>query len=99
MHNTLLKNLYHRNKHCHWCNCRTWRGVRPADIPVDCRATVDHIKSKPEAKTHEEYIAKENKVLACYKCNQERARVFNKANPNAQQKWQASPTDYRLKLI
>jgi 5-methylcytosine-specific restriction endonuclease McrA len=74
---TLKTHLWKRNSRCHWCGVKTLKDY----------ATVDHVKSRPECQTHAEYIAKENKVLACYDCNQRRATEFNRANPNAKTAW------------
>lgn len=52
---------------------------------------MDHIKCRAEAKDWAEYINKDNKVLACYRCNQERNNAFLAQNPNAKTAWDIPP--------
>lgn len=76
--NTLRKNLYKRDRRCHWCSAETW--LNRFRVAKALHATVDHVKCKEECATHAEYIAKENKVLACYACNQRRNAEFRARN-------------------
>lgn len=77
--------LFKQNPHCHWCNVLTVlvpdHMVTPAQLLN--MATVDHVKSRCEARTREEWSAPSNQVLACHQCNQRRNREFLAANPGA----------------
>ncbi len=61
--------LFRRDPHCAWCARLTHRY---AGVMDDAVATLDHIKSRPECRTHDEYVASSNKVLACNRCNSRR---------------------------
>jgi len=60
-----------RRDHCYWCGTETFsaRKVGPTHPKL---ATVDHIRSKPECMSAKEYNANDNKVNACFGCNQRR---------------------------
>lgn len=77
--------LFKVNPHCHWYGCLTmvlsFETATAEQRPFI--ASVDHFKSRFEAATREEWTSAENKVLACWRCNDERNRAFIKANPGA----------------
>lgn len=79
------RQLWKINPHCHWCGVKT-------ELVEFCThskfrvgrgkfATVDHIKSRCEAASLEEYSSRANQVLACHACNQRRNNEFQKTNP------------------
>ncbi len=61
--------LFIKDPHCHWCRVKTHRFVGVED---DTLGTLDHVKSRPECRTYDEYTAPGNKVLACAACNSRR---------------------------
>lgn len=96
---TLRKNLFSKDRRCHWCGRETWlgHGTRRPEMTKYQAATVDHVKCRAESATHAEYISRENKVLACYLCNQQRNEIFMASNPSAKCAWViASPADAEL---
>lgn len=76
-HLTLAKDQHYRNvlfkrdPHCHWCGQKTFESRECGD-GHPWMATLDHIKSRLQCATKEEYRSGKNKVLACLKCNKER---------------------------
>jgi hypothetical protein len=57
---------------CYWCATETF----PAHVVHSTHPklrTVDHIRSKPECMSAAEYKRDDNKVIACYACNQRRS--------------------------
>lgn len=77
--------LFSQNPRCHWCDVVTLlmpeQQATPEELPRV--ATVDHIKSRCEARTCSEWSASANQVLSCRKCNQKRNSEFFAANPHA----------------
>lgn len=70
--------LFHRNPNCHWCGTLTIdppKCTRPGGRQPNM-ATLDHIKSRPECHTKQEYRAQSNMVLSCLKCNAKRNADF-----------------------
>lgn len=68
----IRKLLFDLDPHCYWCGCLTkWIDKNGGTFPMDA-ATIDHVYSKY---TQEERRATGNpKVLACWKCNNERSQ-------------------------
>lgn len=80
----LKEKLWHSNPNCHWCGKPTRllhipeiKGRAPEDL-----ATIDHLISRyyPERWVRRDLT----KVLACYKCNTERATKETKSLPKAE---------------
>lgn len=67
--------LFKRDPHCHWCGAVTITPSR-CEQGNPRMATLDHIKSRLQCTTKQEYRSGNNKVLACLKCNAERDRKF-----------------------
>ncbi len=65
-----LDRLMRRSSHCHWCGGKVQPSSGGRQEPNG--ATVDHIKSRGECQTKDEYRTPSNMVLSCYQCNQER---------------------------
>lgn len=74
--------LMAQNPHCHWCgkevveyNVAEWPKGMPHDL-----ATIDHLFDKYDQETRQTAFDKKlpQTVLACYKCNVERANARTK---------------------
>lgn len=70
--------LFRQSPLCHWCGELTHKGGNIDDT----RATLDHVLSRPECQSVEQYRAVSNMVLACHRCNQDRAKAFSKSLPH-----------------
>ena len=71
----LRKKLFRENPHCHWCETLTILvGEPPGKKGASNMATIDHIISRYRAISREQYVAPENMVLSCHKCNQDRSQ-------------------------
>jgi hypothetical protein len=87
--------LWTREPHCCYCGVLT---VLPAkydpDRPFDTMATVEHLDPRlsPERGKHP---GKFRKVIACWKCNNERNRAFTASLPR-QTLWEQSRQIYGI---
>lgn len=61
-----------RRDHCYWCGTETFSAHKVGPCCPQL-ATVDHIRSKPECVSAKEYNDIDNKVNACFGCNQRRS--------------------------
>ncbi len=81
MKNTETKwHLWKKNKYCHWCGVKTrpYKNLGKNGDSKPDMATVDHIVSRNFAAFSNRAS---NKVLSCYKCNQDRAKNEQKLIP------------------
>jgi hypothetical protein len=72
------ENLWKRDPHCHWCGRLTrTEGEQNNDL-----ATVDHLRTKYDPSRWLRGDGQDERtVLACYACNNERARVDTLSRP------------------
>lgn len=81
----MKRKLHAQNPSCYWCY-RVTVLLPLTSIPkhqIGEMATVDHIKSRPECASADEWRHPDNKVLACSKCNSGRNRAFLLNHPEA----------------
>lgn len=78
--------LWDDNPRCHWCGCvttipdrhaRSYKDFKPND------ATLDHMFSKLDARRGTTPAGTRCNVLACRKCNNDRARATELAQPKS----------------
>ena len=66
--------LWNINPHCHWCGCLTVLTNHNTGGLEDSDATVDHLYSRFDPRRWvKRKPGEQHKVLACYKCNQQRS--------------------------
>lgn len=78
-----LARLYHRfGGICHWCGCKTW--LKPAGQPTKSfaplMATRDHLDDRFSSERGT-FPGRYRLVLACNRCNNERARISQASRP------------------
>lgn len=66
--------LFAASPNCHWCGVTT---LHPSACPPfdPNMATLDHVKSRRECVSFEQYSSTANHVLSCLECNQLRDRA------------------------
>lgn len=69
--------LHARDPHCHWCGVVTIDPRKTLDLKRPDLATLDHVKSRLQCSSKEEYRSGNNHVIACLKCNGERDRELH----------------------
>src|ERR1700722_2505309 len=69
----IRKRLFNLNPRCHWCGKLTIFVEGNGICLPDNAATVDHIVSRLMATSKAHHRSAANIVLACYKCNTNRA--------------------------
>lgn len=76
MRNRKLKLKLHKiDPRCYWCKKETVLPPKPNNSPFPSLATIDHIYSRFDIRRFVEKKPGEiRRVLACYECNQKRAR-------------------------
>lgn len=67
--------LFAEDCRCHWCGRVTFMPGHP-DYTKGRLATLDHVKSWPEASGLQEWSAPSNMVLACRACNERRSHEW-----------------------
>jgi len=78
--------LFDRDPHCHWCGVETiWR-EGPADHREPRRATLDHLDHKFSPYRGNQPRGMRRRVLACWKCNNERGASDVAANLDEQRR-------------
>jgi len=60
---------------CYWCGTETIAPKKVGESHPKA-ATVDHLRSKPECVSGNEYHDRANTVNACFECNQRRSREW-----------------------
>ncbi len=70
--------LHARDPHCHWCDVVTIDPSKTLNQRHPNLATLDHVKSRLQCKTKEEYRSSKNHVIACLECNNLRDAIFLK---------------------
>jgi len=84
-----IMSLWRQNSCCHWCGCQTIVVFRPPKIfglpllkfqPVPFEATIDHLYSRFDGRRRQTW-GEETTVLACWRCNNQRARVEQEQRP------------------
>ena len=81
-HKDLRKIFMDKDPHCHWCKVMVVeypeiqnRSLKRGEQYPPDGATIDHLYDRFDTKNrYKVYKNYENKVLACYKCNQDRAK-------------------------
>jgi hypothetical protein len=77
--------LWNQDPHCHWCGCLTELICDPEIKPGQVNpkmATVDHLRTKYDPNRWTNNNGKEERtVLACFKCNNDRAAKENASRP------------------
>ena len=63
--------LFLQDPHCHWCGCEVVESQSRQKNQQDNSATLDHLRTKFDPQRGEP-SDKEQTVLSCYKCNNER---------------------------
>lgn len=72
------RKLWEANPQCHWCGVLTVIDGR-CNSRNPTRATLDHLRSRLDPKRGTDFD--ESTVLACWKCNNERARQEDQLTP------------------
>jgi hypothetical protein len=76
------RRLWEQNPHCHWCGTETVLIDQDGGFFPHNAATVDHLRSRLDSSRSEPNPQREQRrVLACWRCNNERARDEQKSMP------------------
>lgn len=82
---SICEALFQKDPHCFYCHkeVQWYPEIRNFDIPrglliPDDMATLEHLYDRFDARRYEDYLNDEDKVLACWKCNNDRSTVKEK---------------------
>lgn len=95
----LRRRLHARNPACHWCSVVTvLYNVPQGEQARPDTATVDHIKDRRQCRDVREHRHPGNAVLACHKCNAERAHKLDQERLEEARRMVAARPDWRFTI-